>query len=43
MAVRDFAGRKAEAQFRRFSDKARRLFEAFDAPVMQEPTPKLAP
>jgi 1-hydroxycarotenoid 3,4-desaturase len=42
MAVRDFAGRKAEAEFRRFSDKARRLYETFDAPVMQEPAPKLA-
>jgi 1-hydroxycarotenoid 3,4-desaturase len=36
-------GAKAEAEFRRFSDKARRLFEAFDGPVMQEPAPKLAP
>jgi 1-hydroxycarotenoid 3,4-desaturase len=27
----DFAGTKAESEFRRFSDKARRLFEAFDA------------
>jgi 1-hydroxycarotenoid 3,4-desaturase len=41
-AVRDFAGARAEAEFRRFSDKARRLFEAFDGPVMQEPAPKLA-
>ena len=40
-AIRDFAGPKAEREFRRFSDKARRLFEAFDAPVMQEPAPKL--
>jgi 1-hydroxycarotenoid 3,4-desaturase len=40
-AVRDFAGAKAEAQFRRFGDKARRLFEAFDGPVMREPTPSL--
>jgi 1-hydroxycarotenoid 3,4-desaturase len=40
-AIRDFAGPKAESAFRRFSDKARRLFEAFDGPVMQEPVPKL--
>jgi 1-hydroxycarotenoid 3,4-desaturase len=40
-AVRDFAGPKAEAEFRSFSGKARRLFDTFDAPVMQEPAPKL--
>jgi 1-hydroxycarotenoid 3,4-desaturase len=40
-AVRDFAGPRAERQFRAFSDTARRLFEAFDAPVMQEPQPSL--
>jgi 1-hydroxycarotenoid 3,4-desaturase len=43
MAVRDFAGRQGGGGVPRFSDKARRLFEAFDAPVMQEPAPKLAP
>jgi 1-hydroxycarotenoid 3,4-desaturase len=41
VAVRSFAGTKAESEFRRFSHKARRLFEAFDAPVMQEPSPRL--
>ncbi|MEM8958178.1 MAG: 1-hydroxycarotenoid 3,4-desaturase CrtD [Pseudomonadota bacterium] len=40
-AVRDFAGPKAEAQFRRFSAHARRLFDAFDAPMMQAPSPAL--
>ncbi len=40
-AVRKFAGEKAEGEFRRFSKKAQRLFETFDAPVMQEPTPRL--
>lgn len=34
-AVRAFAGPKGEAQFTSFCRKARRLFEAFDAPVMQ--------
>jgi 1-hydroxycarotenoid 3,4-desaturase len=41
-AVRDFAGARAEDEFRAFSAKAKRLFDAFDAPVMQEPEPSLA-
>ncbi|MDG4646947.1 phytoene desaturase family protein [Roseibacterium sp. SDUM158017] len=41
-AVRGFAGAAAEAEFRAFSKKAWRLFEAFDAPVMQEAEPKLS-
>ncbi|MCU4652302.1 phytoene desaturase family protein [Roseibacterium sp. SDUM158016] len=40
-AVRDFAGPKGEAEFRAFTAKARRLFEAFDAPVMREAQPNL--
>ncbi|MFW5655004.1 MAG: 1-hydroxycarotenoid 3,4-desaturase CrtD [Roseicyclus sp.] len=40
-AVRDFAGPRAEREFRAFSGTARRLFEAFDAPVMREPRPDL--
>lgn len=38
-AVRAFAGPKAEAQFRRFSAHAAKLFNAFDAPMMQAPSP----
>ncbi|MEJ6393287.1 1-hydroxycarotenoid 3,4-desaturase CrtD [Gymnodinialimonas sp. 2305UL16-5] len=41
-AVRNFAGAKAERQFRRFSAKARALFEAFDGPVMQADTPRFS-
>jgi 1-hydroxycarotenoid 3,4-desaturase len=40
-AVRDVAGPTGEAEFRAFSDHARQLFEAFDAPVMQAPSPHL--
>ena len=40
-AVRDLAGPGAEAEFRRFSAEAARLFAAFDAPVMQAPFPRL--
>jgi 1-hydroxycarotenoid 3,4-desaturase len=40
-AVRDLAGPGAEAEFRRFSAEAARLFAAFDAPVMQAPRPRL--
>ncbi len=41
-AVRAFAGPRAEAQFRRFSDRAARLFQAFDTPMMRaaRPTPR---
>jgi 1-hydroxycarotenoid 3,4-desaturase len=41
-AVRAFAGGRAEAEFRAFTAKAGRLFDAFDRPVMQEPEPSLA-
>jgi len=39
-AVRAFAGARAEADFRGFSDIARRLHEAFEAPVMQAARPR---
>ncbi len=35
--IRAFAGPRAEADFRAFSTKTKRLFEAFDAPMMQSP------
>jgi 1-hydroxycarotenoid 3,4-desaturase len=41
-AVRDFAGPKAEREFRAFTDSAQRLYEAFDRPVMREAAPSLA-
>ncbi|MEM6738492.1 MAG: 1-hydroxycarotenoid 3,4-desaturase CrtD [Pseudomonadota bacterium] len=41
-AVRAWGGARAEAEFRRFSARAKRLFEAFDAPMMQTPKPELA-
>ena len=41
-AIADFAGARAARQFARFSDRARRLFEAFDAPMMQAPAPALS-
>ncbi len=41
-AIRDFAGPGAEADFRAFSAKARRLFEAFEAPMMYAARPHLA-
>jgi 1-hydroxycarotenoid 3,4-desaturase len=40
-AIRRFAGARAAAQFRRFSARARTLFDGFEAPVMQAPTPSL--
>jgi phytoene dehydrogenase-like protein len=40
-AIRAFAGEKAAAQFDAFSSRARTLFEAFDAPMMQAATPSL--
>ncbi len=41
-AVETFAGRDAARQFERFCAKAKRLFEAFDAPMMQAAKPTLA-
>ncbi|WP_416914820.1 MAG: 1-hydroxycarotenoid 3,4-desaturase CrtD [Roseicyclus sp.] len=40
-AVRAFAGVEGERQFRRFSDRARKLYEAFEGPVMQAAKPSL--
>jgi 1-hydroxycarotenoid 3,4-desaturase len=41
-AIRAWGGPRAEADFRRFSARAARLFDAFDAPVMQAPRPTFA-
>ncbi len=41
-AVRAFAGRGGEAEFRAFSAEAARLFETFDAPMMQAGAPSVA-
>lgn len=41
-AIHDFAGATGAAQFRRFTARARDLFDGFDAPMMQAPTPSLA-
>ena len=41
-AVTAFAGTRAGRQMRAFSDRARALFEGFDAPVMQSAEPTLA-
>lgn len=41
-AIRDFGGIRAESDFLRFSDRAARLFAAFDAPVMQSGRPSFA-
>ncbi len=38
-AIRDFAGATAARQFRAFSERARRLFAGFEAPVMLAPAP----
>ena len=38
-AVGAFAGPRAEAEFRRFSARCARLFQAFDGPVLQAATP----
>ena len=38
-AVADFAGPRAAAEFRAFTARARLLFEAFEAPVMNNPRP----
>lgn len=40
-AVADFAGPAEAAAFRRFSDRARQLFDAFDAPMMQAAAPRV--
>jgi 1-hydroxycarotenoid 3,4-desaturase len=40
-AVRAWGGARAEADFRAFSARARRLYEAFDAPMMQAAAPSL--
>ena len=41
-AIRDFAGIRAEAEFRAFARTARNLRTRFDAPVMQSGKPRLA-
>ncbi|PWR02980.1 methoxyneurosporene dehydrogenase [Meridianimarinicoccus roseus] len=41
-AVRGFAGPRAEKEFRRFSQRAARLFAAFDAPMMRTAQPSVA-
>jgi len=41
-AIADFAGPCAAEQFRRFSGRARRLFDGFDGPMMQAPAPRPA-
>ncbi|QIE42571.1 phytoene desaturase [Rhodobacteraceae bacterium SC52] len=41
-AVRAFAGAKQERAFRRFSQRAAKLFDAFDDPMMQTAQPGLA-
>uniref|UniRef100_UPI00273EF592 1-hydroxycarotenoid 3,4-desaturase CrtD n=1 Tax=unclassified Roseovarius TaxID=2614913 RepID=UPI00273EF592 len=41
-AIRAFAGAREANNFRRFDTHARTLFEAFEAPVMQSPTPSLS-
>ncbi len=40
-AVRHWGGARAEAEFRAFSARARRLFEAFDGPMMRAAEPSL--
>jgi len=41
VAVRDWGGARAEQDFRRFSARAKRLYEGFDGPMMQSAQPKL--
>ncbi len=41
-AVTQFAGSKAGHEFRAFKNRAAKLFEAFDAPMMRSAEPKLA-
>jgi 1-hydroxycarotenoid 3,4-desaturase len=40
-AINDFAGSNAAQQFTRFCARTRRLFSAFDEPMMQAPEPRL--
>ncbi|WP_299733678.1 1-hydroxycarotenoid 3,4-desaturase CrtD [uncultured Tateyamaria sp.] len=40
-AIRDFAGPKAADQFTRFCARTARLFDAFDAPMMQAGEPRI--
>ncbi|PWK61572.1 1-hydroxycarotenoid 3,4-desaturase CrtD [Roseicyclus mahoneyensis] len=40
-AVCAFAGPEGERQFRRFSDRAKRLYDAFEGPVMEAARPSL--
>ncbi|MEM1299284.1 MAG: 1-hydroxycarotenoid 3,4-desaturase CrtD [Pseudomonadota bacterium] len=40
-AIREFSGPRSADQFRRFCARARRLFEAFDGPIMRAPRPNL--
>ncbi|MEO0381314.1 MAG: 1-hydroxycarotenoid 3,4-desaturase CrtD [Pseudomonadota bacterium] len=40
-AIHAFAGGKAAQQFARFSTRTAQLFEAFDAPIMQAPEPRI--
>jgi 1-hydroxycarotenoid 3,4-desaturase len=41
-AIRAWGGPRAESDFRRFSARAARLYDAFDAPVMQAARPTFA-
>ncbi len=41
-AIADFAGARAADDFRRFNSRTAQLFQAFDAPMMQAPAPRLA-
>jgi 1-hydroxycarotenoid 3,4-desaturase len=41
-AVHDFAGATAEREFRRFSDRAKRLYDAFETPVMFSQRPSFS-
>ncbi len=41
-AIADFAGRREAEAFQRFAHDAKRLFTAFDQPMMRAPVPKLA-
>ena len=39
-AIGDFSGRRSEEQFRAFCARTRRLFDGFDAPMMQSARPR---
>lgn len=41
-AIGAFAGAKAARQFARFTKRAKRLYQAFEGPIMQAPAPRLA-